>query len=79
MDRIGRYASFAQILDLIAHEGDERRDDQAESGSQQGWYLIANGFTTSGGEDGQRIFSAQDRINDLGLTGTKGIVAPILF
>ena len=59
---------FAQRPDLIAHQGDERGNDQRHTLPPDRGQLIAKRFASSRRHDGERVLTVQDRLDDLRLT-----------
>jgi hypothetical protein len=60
-----------QGVDLIAHERDERRDDDRRSGQHQCRQLITQRLTRAGRHDGQGIAAGQQMLDDRALARTK--------
>ena len=54
----GADAELAQGFDLVAHEGDERGDDDAHAFAAQSGDLVAEGFSAAGGHQDQRVAAA---------------------
>ena len=70
-----RHAVGQQLIDLIFHQGNQRRDHQRQSLLHQRRDLIAERFAAAGGHHHQTIPSAQRRINNGLLAGTKMLIA----
>ena len=68
-----------QGLDLVLHQGNQRRDHQGDPGQQQGRDLVAQGFAGAGGHDAQDVPALEQGIDQGFLTGTEGSVSKILF
>ena len=77
MDGDGPDAPVFQVLHLVLHEGDERRDNESQSFLHHGRDLEADGFAAAGGEDGQDVVPRKGFPDDFFLHGTEVIVAPI--
>ena len=56
---------FAQAADLVAHQGDERRDDDRHPVAAQGGQLKAQRLAAARGHDGQRVAPGEDGIDDI--------------
>ena len=63
-----------QALDLIFHQGDQRREHQRRARQEQRWQLEGERFARAGGQDRQRVGAGQDPVDDGGLAGEKAIV-----
>ena len=64
--------SDLQLIDLVLHQGDQRRDDQRQPVQHQGRQLVAEAFAAAGGHDAQAIASCQHGRNDLLLAVAEG-------
>ena len=64
VDLRGRNAAGPQAVDLIFHQGDERRNHDGESVKDQRRNLVAQRFTTAGRHQRKRIFLFKHRINN---------------
>lgn len=58
-----------QTLDLILHQGDERRHHEGQPGQERRRELIAERFSLAGRHDYHRIATSQDGPHDVFLTG----------
>ena len=63
--RSRRIARFAQAIDLILHQRNERRDDDVGAPRQLRRDLIAKRLAASGGHDDQRVAPLETRANRL--------------
>jgi hypothetical protein len=63
----------AQGAHLIAHQGNQRRDDDGDALAHQGGQLVAQGLAAAGGHDGQRVAPLGHRLHDFSLPGAEGI------
>ena len=51
-------------IDLVFHQGDERRDHQGESVEEESWELVAKRLSASGGEDCEGGPIGEERFDD---------------
>ena len=65
VDERDRQAERFELIDLVLHQGDQRRDDQRQSLQDHGRQLVAEAFSPSGGHDAEAIPPGQDRRNHL--------------
>ena len=75
----GGDAAGLQGIDLILHQGDERRDDQGQSVEEEGRQLVAEALAAAGGEDRQGRAPGEQGVDDPLLPGTKGGKAEVLL
>jgi hypothetical protein len=68
IERAGPHPERAQLLHLIAHQGDERRDHQRQPAIDERGKLIAQALARARGHDGQHILAGEDRREDFGLS-----------
>ena len=66
-------------VDLVFHQGDERRDDDAQPLAGEGRNLIRERFPAARGHQRQRVAALQDGADDLQLHGTELREAPVAF
>ena len=71
VDVRGGDALGLQGVDLILHQGDERRNDQRAALPEHRRQLVAEGFAAAGGHDRQNVAPFQHRFHYGGLTGPK--------
>ena len=72
-------ATFAEVLHLVLHQGDERSNDNANPFLGESRHLKGDGLTASGRHEPQCIFAFADTGNDLLLQVAEGVISPILF
>ena len=72
VDVTGPHLPTRQGIDLVLHQGDQRRHDQRYAWPHDRGQLVAETLAAAGGHDAQAILAAQDGINHLALTGTEG-------
>ena len=61
----GRYAVFPELVDLVLHHGDERRNHDRQAVEDQSGDLIAEGLAPARGHDDQGVLFLRDVANDL--------------
>ncbi len=66
-------------VDLILHQGDERRYDDAEARADERRRLEAERLAAAGGHHDDRVATFQDGVHGLPLQGPKRGVAPVAF
>ena len=71
---LGTNAELAQGFDLVLHQRDQRRDDDATSVTQQGRHLVAQRLATAGGHQHQGIVTGSDMLHDVLLRTTEIVV-----
>ncbi len=70
-----READQLELFDLIVHQADERRNNQAALAPGDRRELIAERFAAPRGHHAQQVAAAQERVDELFLTRLKGVVA----
>src|SRR3954469_19525765 len=75
MQRRRRNPRQLELLYLIVHQADQRRDHQTVSVLLYGWKLIAQRFSAASRHHAEHIAFAADSIDQLFLARAKGIVA----
>ena len=65
------HAQRAHRVDLVLHERDERRDDDAGALPHQGRDLVAQRLAGSGGHQHERVAAGHDRVDDGGLVAAE--------
>ncbi len=70
-------APLVQILDLVLHQGDEGRDDEAKSPAHKPRYLVCDGLPSAGRHKSERVPAGEDGADDVLLQRTEIVVAPI--
>ncbi len=76
--RAGRHARRGQRANLIAHQGDQRRDDDRCAVAHQRGQLIAQRLAAAGRHDRQNLAALGHGLDDLALAGSKAVKAPDL-
>ena len=71
IQRRRRYAEFAQLRDLVAHQRDQRRDHQRETLARHRRQLVAKRFAAAGRHHREHVLAAQRRADNFLLAGTK--------
>ena len=59
------YVTAAQVLHLVFHEGDKRRDNEAQSTHSHGGDLETQTFAATRRHECQRVATVYDGLNDL--------------
>ena len=59
----GFNAELAEGSDLVVHQGDERRDDQAHAVAAQRGQLVAEALAATGGHEHQRVAARHDTLD----------------
>ncbi|MNT07144.1 hypothetical protein D3C72_1418360 [compost metagenome] len=72
----GGHALLLQGLDLIGHQGDQRRHHQADAGAQDGRDLIADALAAAGRQHGHDVAPGQNLGHDMGLQTAEISMAP---
>ncbi len=67
----GDDAAIGELTHLIAHQGDQRRDDHRQLAAHDGRQLVAQRFAGARRHDGQHILAGQQRLHHFGLAGTQ--------
>src|ERR1700680_1043912 len=67
MHRDGAHALGGELVVLVLHQGDERTDDDRETGQQQRRELVNDGFPAPGRHHYQRVFARENGIERLPL------------
>ena len=60
-----------QVINLVFHQGDQRRNNNGRAGAYQGGDLITHGLAATGGHQGQGIATADNLVNDFLLPADK--------
>lgn len=72
------YAASAQVVHLIFHQGDERRDDNTHSLSSKSRNLKGYRLAASGRHQSECVVSAADAFDNVALYSPEVGVAPVL-
>ena len=78
-DAVSRLHETPDGVDLILHQGDERRDDDGRPFHDEGGQLIAEGFAASGGHQHKRVAPVDEMPDDSFLVTLEGIETEELF
>ena len=73
----GRDAAFAQSVDLILHQRNERRHDDRDVVFQQRRHLIAERFAAAGRHDDETVASGKRRVHRFFLKRAECRIAPV--
>jgi hypothetical protein len=71
----GADAQRAQRVDLVLHEGDQRRDDDPDTGPHERRDLVAQRLAAAGRHEHQRVAARADVLHDRLLLAAEGVVA----
>ena len=72
IDERDRKPAGLELIDLVLHQGDQRRDHQRQPVERQGRQLVAEALAAAGGHDAQAVLARQDGGNDFPLAGAEG-------
>ena len=78
IDGYGFDAPAFEILHLVFHEGDEGRNDKAQTFVGKGGHLEANGFAAAGGQQCKGVVALHNGGDDLLLQWAESAMPPIL-
>jgi len=70
---------IAELLDLILHKRDERRDDHGQTAAHDSRKLKTEAFPRAGRHDAQDIAAGEDVFDDLALCRSKIVEAEMLL
>jgi hypothetical protein len=73
----GRDAAQAELVDLVLHEGDERRHDERHAGQQRRRELIAEGLAAARRHHAEDRAPLEDGGDEFLLAGAEGVEAPV--
>ena len=71
----GPNARLPQGAHLVAHQGDQGRDDDRDAVAQQGGDLVAQRLAAAGGHDHQTVSAAGEVVDDRFLLTSKRVVS----
>jgi hypothetical protein len=71
-------AAPVQLVNLILHQRDERRDDQRRAGQEKCRQLKAERLSGTRRHDGQQVVTLDDRLDELSLSVAEGAVTEVL-
>jgi hypothetical protein len=77
MQRRSADPAAIQLIDLVLHQRDERRDDERRAREQERRELESQRLAGPGRHHGQEILSRQDRLDELLLSVAKGSVTEV--
>ncbi len=77
VDGDGRDAACAQAVDLVLHQGDERRHDDAEPLAGHRRHLVRQRLAAARGHQRQRVAPGQHRADDFQLYGPELAESPV--
>ncbi len=77
VERGGVDAELPQGVDLVLHQGDERRDDERRSVGEDRGELVAERLAAAGRHHHHRVAAGEDRLDDLPLAGAEAVVAEV--
>ena len=69
------HAGLAQRIDLILHQGDQRRDDNADTRPQQRGNLVAQRLAAARRHQDERVTSGRDAVDDRRLPAPERAIA----
>ena len=72
-------APTAQVLHLVLHQGNERRDDNADTLLCQCRHLESDALAATSRHEAQRVVASPYTLDDFTLDAPKVIVAPVLL
>ena len=72
---LGRHAGLLERRHLIAHQGDQRRDDQADAGPDDGRDLVTQALAAAGRQDGHGRTAGQHFADDIALQAAEILMA----
>ena len=72
-------ANRFQCINLVLHQGNQRRDDDASAGPDQGRNLVAQRFAAASRHQHQRITAVNQRFDDFRLMRAETLVAKHLL
>ena len=75
IEAAGGHAAPGELVDLVLHQGDQRRDHEGQAGQQEGRDLIAERLAAAGGEDGRGGPAGQEVPDHRFLSGAELAVA----
>ena len=66
-----RVAERGEPVALVAHQGDQRRDDDGQVGARERGELVAEALAAAGGHDDERVATVERRLHRLALAGAE--------
>ena len=74
-----RHAAGGELINLILHQRDERRDNHGEPVPHHSRQLVTQALAGTGGQHGQRVAAGEKRLRDFALMRTESVVAEDFF
>jgi hypothetical protein len=71
----GANAEAPHLLDLVAHQRDQRRDHDGERAIDDRRQLVAHRLAGAGRHDGEHVLAGEHGGDDLGLAGAEVVIA----
>ncbi len=71
----GAHSEGGQGIHLVLHERDERRDDDARAGANEGGDLVAQRLAAAGRHEHESVAARDDLLDDLGLLAAERVIA----
>ena len=71
VDQRHRQPQGLELIDLVLHQGDQRRDHQRQAIEHQGGQLVAKALAAAGGHHAQTVLAGQNGRDDLFLPGAE--------
>ncbi len=69
------HVACGEGLDLVVHQGDERRDDEGGAAQRHRRKLVGEALPPAGGGDQQELSAGHQRLDGLALAGTERCVS----
>ncbi len=73
VDECGGHSAICQAVDLVLHQGDERRDHQRQTAIDDRRYPVADALSGAGRCDGKDIAAREHRGHHIGLSRPEGV------
>ena len=77
IDERGWNAHVVERVNLIAHQRDQRGNDDGHARKKRGGNLVADRLASTGGHDAERITALDNRIDYAFLTRTEGVISEV--
>ena len=69
------HTEFVQVINLVFHECDQRRNHKRDAFPRQRRQLIAQRLSASGRHDAKNVLAGHDKVDDLSLRGPEVVEA----
>ena len=79
VQRRGGDAERAELAHLVAHQRDQRRDDERQPAVEDRRQLVADRLAAAGRHDREDVLAGEDPVDDLALAGPEIVVAEHRF